>query len=169
MLYLITDTHFGHRNIIKYCNRPENFEDLIFDNLYKIITNNDILLHLGDVAYGPEKLWIKMYMHIPGEKWLVKGNHDRKKTEWYEALGFTKVYDEWFRYVDNDYGTIVFSHKPRDLEQFTSYNIHGHCHNSEIKSFSEDSPFRYHAEYNKRLSIELENYKPVSLNNFLNR
>ena len=31
-LWLITDTHFGHNNMVHLCGRPQNFTRLIMDN-----------------------------------------------------------------------------------------------------------------------------------------
>jgi len=54
--WLITDTHFGHENIKKYCNRPDGFEDLILENLNPTedegVCPGDVLIHLGDVCFG---------------------------------------------------------------------------------------------------------------------
>lgn len=56
MIYLIADTHFGHANIIKYCNRPYYcVEDMNNDLIHcwnNIVTNNDKVFILGDFALG---------------------------------------------------------------------------------------------------------------------
>ena len=50
-IYLISDTHFNHKNIAKYCNRPENFNELIWENLGKL-KKGDLLIHLGgDICF----------------------------------------------------------------------------------------------------------------------
>ena len=56
MLYLITDTHLGHQNMLKSCGRPARFTNLILDSCRKMVRSNDTLIHLGDVAWNEEEL-----------------------------------------------------------------------------------------------------------------
>ena len=51
MIYLITDTHLGHANMVKYCGRPENFTKLIYNNWAKKVRAADTVIHLGDIAW----------------------------------------------------------------------------------------------------------------------
>lgn len=98
-IYLITDTHFGHENIIKYCNRPKNFEKIIFDNLTKI-EKNSILIHLGDFAFKKVEYWANKFSKVKSfKKWLIKGNHDKKSNSWYLNHGFDFVADCFFGYL----------------------------------------------------------------------
>lgn len=51
MIYFISDTHFEHENVIKYCKRP--FSDIrkINETLissWNSIVSDDIIYHLGD-------------------------------------------------------------------------------------------------------------------------
>ena len=48
--FVIGDTHFLHENIIKYCNRPTDFNKLIIKNWNKVVKAEDVVIHLGDVA-----------------------------------------------------------------------------------------------------------------------
>lgn len=41
MIYLITDTHLGHQNMLKSCGRPEVFTNLILDNCRKMVKRDD--------------------------------------------------------------------------------------------------------------------------------
>ena len=41
MIYVIPDTHLGHENIKKYCNRPNNFEKIIEKNWNEIVKADD--------------------------------------------------------------------------------------------------------------------------------
>ena len=49
---IISDTHFLHKNIVQYCNRPTDFNKLIIKNWHKVVKPEDIVIHLGDVACG---------------------------------------------------------------------------------------------------------------------
>ena len=42
-LWLITDTHFGHNNMVHLCGRPQNFTRLIMDNWRKMVANTDTI------------------------------------------------------------------------------------------------------------------------------
>ena len=57
MIYVVPDTHLGHENIKKYCNRPDNFERLIEKNWNETITENDTVIHLGDISFKED--WVR--------------------------------------------------------------------------------------------------------------
>jgi calcineurin-like phosphoesterase family protein len=56
MIFFTADQHFHHQNIIKYCNRPfvwfNQMDDALIDNFNKVVTNDDIVYHLGDFSFG---------------------------------------------------------------------------------------------------------------------
>ena len=49
--YVISDTHFLHDNTIKYCNRPEDYNERIIENWRKVVSDEDTVIHLGDVRF----------------------------------------------------------------------------------------------------------------------
>ena len=79
-MYLTSDTHFGHKNIIKYCERP--FKDVdhmnaeIVKRFKEVLTDDDVLLHLGDVVMGDRAVNLALLKQVPGKKILFPGNHD---------------------------------------------------------------------------------------------
>jgi hypothetical protein len=44
--WIISDTHFFHENIGRYCNRPENWQELIIKNWNDLISPDENVLHL---------------------------------------------------------------------------------------------------------------------------
>ena len=53
MNYFFTaDQHFGHANIIKYCNRPfatsEEMDEILIRNFNQIVKPEDTTIHAGD-------------------------------------------------------------------------------------------------------------------------
>ena len=59
-VWVTSDTHFNHANIIKYCNRPfssvEEMNETIIANWNKVVSEDDMVYHLGDFALGDKSL-----------------------------------------------------------------------------------------------------------------
>ena len=79
MVYFISDTHFNHKNIIKYCNRPfdsiEQMNETLINNWNDIVSDKDIIYHLGDFALGSKELILDIVNRLNGSKYLIRGNH----------------------------------------------------------------------------------------------
>lgn len=102
-IFYTSDTHFGHENILRYCNRPyETVEEMNIDLVSRwnsVVGEDDIVYHLGDVVMNVKWLWIVSQLN--GIKILVAGNHDhcwdgfRKPkaiTRDYIEAGFSRVH-----------------------------------------------------------------------------
>lgn len=164
-IWLITDTHFGHEQMIEYCNRPIGFEYKILHNLVNAVKENDVLIHLGDFCIGDDEHWHNKFMtDAAGKKWLVRGNHDHKSNSWYLSHGWDMVCDQ-FR--DKYFGKIImFSHKPVVCDGEYDINIHGHFHNSDHRR-QELELMAIKNGYQKLLALEYTNYQPVNLEKFI--
>jgi len=72
MNYYISDTHFGHANIIGFDKRPfQNtleMEEKIIENWNKRVTKDDVVYILGDFCWGTEKEWLRILDLLNGEK-----------------------------------------------------------------------------------------------------
>lgn len=166
--YIISDTHFGHFNIIGYCNRPKNHEDIMIANWARTIAWNDTILHLGDVAFGNKesiKYWANRIKYLPGRKLLIKGNHDHSRS--------IKIYKDIFEIVDpfiQDFSGVkfYFSHYPdHPVNEDWDVNIHGHIHNNPLQR-----EFSSVVDPNKtyeNVSIEMTNYAPIKLSSILTK
>ena len=149
MLYVVPDTHLGHENIKKYCNRPNNFEKIIEKNWTEIVGENDTAIHLGDISFQED--WIKKLGSWNGRKILIRGNHDKMPQEFYMDCGFTAVLAEMV--IDFENVVMIFSHRPK-FNQNCDINIHGHQHNLAVY----DDTRLY-----LPLSIEHMGYKPIAI------
>lgn len=159
-IWLITDTHFHHKQIYEFENRPRNFKELVMENWSKQVGPDDIVIHLGDVIFSRAGELGGIIAWLPGYKILTKGNHDRQKHKWFETHGFDLSCDAiWI----ND---IVFSHKPLEKEKMKNarYNIHGHFHRS--SRGPAQFPF-YNPNVHLKLALEECDYKLIELNEFI--
>ena len=80
-VFFISDTHFQHKNIIKYCNRPfQTVADMdmqMIENWNTLVKPNDIVFHAGDFCFGSKLSWKHYCDALNGIKYLAAGNHDK--------------------------------------------------------------------------------------------
>ena len=55
-VWVTTDFHIGHSKIKEYCLRPDNYEELILNNLKSVVKSGDTVINLGDVLLGDHSL-----------------------------------------------------------------------------------------------------------------
>lgn len=149
-IWLVSDTHFGHENIIGYCGRPfanaAEMDEAMVERWNAVVKPSDKVYHLGDVAMKKAHLDIVKRLH--GKKRLIRGNHDIFDTKDYLNVGFQEVLG--VRVLDN----MLFSHfpvHPDSLGRFKA-NVHGHIH---------QQPAPEGAYVNA--CVEWTNYTPVTL------
>lgn len=163
--FFIGDTHFGHKNIIKFENphRPfltiEEHDEELVKRWNSVVGKNDIVWVVGDFCFGKEKLAIADRLN--GSKRLVMGNHDM-----YLTADYLKYFDKLCGAVE--YKDCIITHIPVHPNQFDRYlfNIHGHLHSKRVwfdcgdKECCED--FRY-----INVSAERINLTPISFDQIM--
>lgn len=154
-VWVTSDLHLNHGNIIKYCNRPfvdtQIMNEKIKERWNELVDSEDIVIVLGDLGFFRNPQEVKDYIEqLNGIKFLILGNHDRRSWNW-EELGFYKSIKG-----NCVIGNYIFSHKPLELNALPNVeliNIHGHIHNK-------PSPY---PEFQINVCVEQTDYYPVLL------
>ena len=159
-IFVISDTHFGHENILSFTDEHKNvlrsFSDvdemdaLMVENWNKLVKDDDIIYHLGDVFFGKGH---KVLPYLKGRKRLVLGNHDNPKSE-HIMKNFQKIM-MWRMFPDLN---CVLTHVPIHETSIgkVQYNLHGHIHRQK-------SPSERHIN----CCVEVNNYTPVSIEDIM--
>lgn len=81
--FYISDTHFGHDNIIKYDKRPFKDVDEMNSEMIRrwnaVVGPDDIVYILGDFCWKKQSEWYDIVKQLAGNKVLIRGNHDLKQ------------------------------------------------------------------------------------------
>ena len=153
MIYLIADTHFSDRGIMRYENRPfgnvEEMDETLVENWNRVVTDEDEVYVLGDFgARGREEAFLS---RLRGRKYLVKGNHDTQCNAYYRKAGFAEVYDKPM--ILEEFW--MLSHEPLYVCENMPYaNLFGHIHNSPM--------FKDYSRHHYCVSVERIGYTPIS-------
>ena len=81
--WFTADFHFGHKNIIRYCNRPfqsvEEMDQTILERLNASVKANDTLYFLGDFCIGSKAQVLEHRRQIRCKRiFALPGNHDKE-------------------------------------------------------------------------------------------
>lgn len=147
-VFVTSDIHLNHRNILKYCPHrggPEVTDELvskmnetIISNWNSLITSDDEVYVIGDVAMGQIIHAPKLIRRLNGKKYLILGNHDKKLAKDINADPSLSDLFVWIdKYHEMSYthnGTkyfITMSHYPMhswNQQHQGSIMLHGHLH-----------------------------------------
>jgi calcineurin-like phosphoesterase family protein len=127
--WIISDTHFFHESIGRYCNRPENWQELIIKNWNDLIFPGETVLHLGDFSFGKRSNFDTLTETLHGKIILIRGNHDRLGRVRYESRNITILNEPIYVEINKNI-KIIFSHWPVVPLDDGVINIHGHIHNN---------------------------------------
>ncbi len=167
-IFVISDTHFGHANIIKYCNRPfrdtHEMDECMIANWNTEISPQDKVYHLGDVYFGggyPNDATSSrddkidgLLSRLNGHKRLILGNHDVGKDKHllkhFDKIGMWRMFPEFgllLTHVPVHESTLGENPESRQLT-----NLHGHIHQNRSPKG------RY-----KNVCVEWTNYGPINI------
>ena len=97
-IFFTSDHHFGHRNIIKFSNRPFKDVDEMNAELIKRwnekVSVNDEVYHLGDFGLTTKEALATILDQLNGKIYLVSGNHEAAAIQNREKFVWIKDYYE---------------------------------------------------------------------------
>ena len=168
--YILSDTHFNHSNIIKYCNRP--FKDIsemnreIINNWNSIVKKDDIVYHLGDFFFGSKYDLTNIISKLNGNIYLIRGNHDRLTIKSYEECGIVILKNAPI--VIEEY-KILLSHRPLPDSMIKNgfINVHGHIHEKKLEDVYDNGLFSKNKHIN--VSCDVLEFKPILLDELLRK
>lgn len=154
--WFISDTHFYHRNIIRFCKRPFTntweMNEALIKGWNARIKPWDKVYHLGDVALRVpnQHKFDELMGRLNGKKRLYIGNHDHIEQKAYRH--FERI-ELWSGNIFRNFN-FVCSHLPLKTGQMRNaeFNVHGHLHTVKLQD-----P-RY-----INICVEHTDYLPVSL------
>lgn len=146
--FFTSDTHYSHRNVIKYCNRPfkdeEEMNESMIANYNSVVGANDVVYHLGDFAFEKDRSILEHIMaRLNGEKHIIWGNHDNllKSVKWKDHFHTSSDLRTIYVPAESNNGVvqrIVLCHyamRVWDQSHYGTWHLHGHSHGtlSDIK------------------------------------
>lgn len=101
-IFFWSDPHFGHRNVLKFCNRPyENIDEMHEDFIKRynsVVPKDGTCIWVGDCFFCGKTKARAVMNKLNGQKVLVLGNHDRKMAHMY-SIGFDFVCNYMEMYI----------------------------------------------------------------------
>lgn len=154
--FFTADTHFGHNNIIKYCNRPfssvEEHNEVLINNWNSVVKPEDFVYHLGDFCFKDND-FDKYFNQLNGQIIFVEGNHDKVARKHRD-----KFFEYWRQYKEvkiNEQRITLCHYALRvwNKSHWGSWHLYGHSHGS-----LPDDP---HAR-SFDVGVDCHNYYPIS-------
>ncbi len=160
-IFVFSDAHFDHANIIQYCRRPfhsvRQMNEKIKQNWNHTVKEYETIFYLGDIAFGRPRHPIDYWLgHLNGEKLFIRGNHDTDIIT--RATVIPPRYG--IRYGNHEF---LLSHDPHRPLGYDGWIIHGDKHNNSMDRY----PFINQKTKTVNVCAEMINYTPLSLSKLI--
>ena len=172
-VFITSDHHFEHNNIIKYCERPfsdvHEMDNTLIDNWNSVVRPHDQVFHLGDFSLGEPETAKEYFSELNGRITVLTytWHHDKY---WLQGLLYQEsksghAINLWPPMVvleidsmgkDSYPLAITLCHYPMalwDRKHYGAWHIHGHIHSRGLKR-------------NEKIfdaGVDNCNYSPISL------
>lgn len=166
-IYLTSDVHFNHLNILTYEAKTRPFANVdemnekIIENWNNAVAAEDTVYVLGDLGMGTLDKLPALVKRLNGKIILVRGNHDTpKRIALYQSLGIEVKDIEYLAYKGRFF---IMCHFPNDSEEFIRMITHdnsevvwlyGHVHSNAPKGYHNGT---YH------VGMDTNDLTPISL------
>jgi calcineurin-like phosphoesterase family protein len=152
-----SDTHFGHQNVIQYCNRPfccrYSMDEALIRNWNDCVAPTDRVFHLGDFAFMNKGNICRIVSRLNGYIFFIKGNHDYSKKQ---GLGFGFVHScnniETLATHNGQTYKIFMSHKPQENTDKYDLYLCGHVHEK-----------WKHKGKSVNIGVDVWNFRPITM------
>ena len=132
--WFVSDTHFGHTNIIRYSKRPfvdaAEHDEALIANWNRSVAPTDDVYFLGDFVFKSKDRAIDIRNRLNGAQfYFIEGNHDsvahqiRATFAWYDAVKMVDVNGQkiWLSH---------YAHRVWDRSHHGVWHLYGHSHHN---------------------------------------
>ena len=158
--FMTADSHFFHKNILKFCPTTRKgcdeleMNELMIESWNKKVKREDIVYHLGDVSFGSTGDTSKILSRLNGKIHLIEGNHDHKMIKDHTCRSRFDSIQPYLKIKMGNVDVILMHYAMRiwDKMHYGSYHLYGHSHNS-----------MEHTPYGKSMDVGVDTRSDMSL------
>lgn len=165
-VFFTSDTHFGHKNIIKYCNRPfknvTEMNEKLIANWNAKVGPYDTVFHLGDFCFiDSEDKQRNLINRLNGKINFIDGNHDHdlNRSLMNRALGSLVEVDFLINGEKKKFVLCHYAMRIWNKSHHGAIHLYGHSHGSlpdDRNALSMD------------VGCDCHNYTPISISEVMN-
>jgi len=129
--FYTADPHFGHTNIMRFCNRPfssvEEMDATLIANWRRVVRPDDEVYLLGDFSFKGNKHPQAYLDQLPGQIHFIWGNHDPDRVRQLSGWASSQPYLE-IRDGEDDITLLHYAMRVWNKSHFGALHFFGHTH-----------------------------------------
>ena len=129
MYFFTADEHYGHKNIIKYCNRPfgsaHEMDDEIMRRHNEVVGQDDVVIHVGDFTLRKTLPALELRDCLEGNHIFIQGSHDY----WMDCNTYrhTPLIDQFV--IEGQHITVChYAMRTWPRSHYATWHVFGHSH-----------------------------------------